>query len=40
MTYELYEDVKAVQRIEEALARVKAAQEHARKEGNKVINNG
>jgi len=40
MSYELYEDVKALERLEQALARVKQAQSHATKEGNRVLNDG
>lgn len=39
-TYALYEDVKALERLEQALARVKEAQSHAHKEGNRVLNDG
>ncbi len=40
MTYVLFEDVKALERLEQSLARVKAAQDHADREGNRVLNDG
>jgi len=40
MTYALYEDIKALERLDQALARVKAAQDHANREGNRVLNDG